>query len=126
MLISAILYALSRAATYLPNPSREIPKALDFVSLAVPIWVWAGFWLIAAALCVMDLIRGVGRYGISSVVGLMLSWSAMYAFSYIDTVIHEGWGSREWSTAAGFGFAACMILGLLIKVGALKRQGEHE
>ncbi len=126
MLASAILYSLSRAATYLPNPTRETPKAIDFVSLVVPEWVWAGMWLVAATLCVMDLIRGVGRYGISSIVGLMFAWAAIYLFSYVGTVVNEGWGSREWSTAAGFGFGAGMIMGLLIKVGALKRQGEHE
>lgn len=126
MLVSAFLYAVSRAATYLPSPSQEIPKAIDFVSLVVPVWFWAVLWLIAAGLCVLDLIRGVGRNGIGSVVGLMLAWATIYLISYIDTVVHEGWGSREWSTFAGFGFAGGMILGLLIKVGALKRRGEHE
>ena len=126
MLISAILYATSRAATYLPNPANETPKAIEFISVIVPVWFWALLWLLAAALCVVDLLQGVGRRGISSVVGLMLGWGATYVISYIDTVLHEGWGSREWSTAAGFAFGGGMILGLLIKVGALKRHGEHE
>lgn len=126
MLTCATLYALSRAATYLPNPTREVPKALDFISVSVPVWVWAALWLLTAVLCVVDLFRGFGRNGISAVVGMMLAWATIYLISYIDTVVHEGWGSREWSTFAGFGFAGGMILGLLIKVGALKRRGEHE
>jgi len=126
MLSSAFLYALSRAATYLPNPAREVPKAMDFISVLVPVWVWAGFWLVAAGLCVFDLVRGYGRNGIGSVVGLMFAWGAIYLISYFDTVIHEGWGSREWSVFATFAFCGGMILGLLIKIGALKRRGEHE
>lgn len=126
MLTFAFLYALSRAATYLPNANRETPKAMDFISLLVPVWVWAGFWLIAAGLCVFDLVRGHGRNGIGSIVGLMFAWGAIYLISYVDTVIHEGWGSREWSVFATFTFAGGMILGLLIKLGALKRRGEHE
>jgi len=59
-------------------------------------------------------------------VGLMFAWGAIYLISYVDTVIHEGWGSREWSVFATFAFVGGMILGLLIKIGALKRRGEHE
>jgi len=126
MLVSASLYALSRAATYLPNPARETPKALDFISLVIPPWVWAGLWVVAALLCLIDLLRGVGRLGISALVGLMLGWGATYLISYVDTVNSHGWGSREWATASGFLFLGGIILGLLIKVGALKRRGEHE
>lgn len=126
MLVSATLYATSRAATYLPNPAQETPKALDFISLLVPAWFWAALWSLVAVLCVIDLIRGTGRRGISSIVGMMLCWGSIYLFSYIDTVVRVGWGSREWSTFAGFTFAGGMILGLLIKLGALKRRGEHE
>ena len=126
MLASATLYAASRAATYLPNPARETPKAIEFISVIVPAWVWAALWIVAAILCLIDLFRGSGRHGISAVVGLMISWGTIYTISYIDTVAHFGWGSREWSTAAGFLFGGGMIFGLLIKVGALKRRGEHE
>lgn len=126
MLVSAALYCTTRAATYLPNPDRDIPKAIDFISLLVPVWFWAALWIVAAVLCILDLFRGHGRRGISTVVGLMLGWGAIFLISYIDTVIHEGWGSREWSTFAHFAFAGGIILGLLIKLGALKRRGEHE
>lgn len=126
MLISAALYAASRAATYLPNAAAETPKAMEIISVIIPAGVWAGLWIVAAALCLVDLIRRRGRYGISTIVGLMVSWGTIYTISYVDTVTHFGWGSREWSTAAGFLFGGGMIFGLLIKVGALKRRGEHE
>lgn len=126
MLASAALYSLSRAATYLPNAAQESPKAIEFISVIVPTWFWAALWIVAATLCLFDLFKGSGRRGISAVVGLMVSWGAIYTISYIDTVVRLGWGSREWSTAAGFIFGGGMILGLLIKVGALKRRGEHE
>ena len=126
MLTSAALYSLSRAATYLPNSAQEAPKAIEFISVIVPTWFWALLWLIAATLCLFDLFKGTGRRGISTTVGLMLGWGTIYLISYIDTIAHEGWGSREWSTAAGFTFGGGMILGLLIKIGALKRRGEHE
>lgn len=126
MLASAVLYCATRAATYLPNPDRETPKAMEFFSLVVPVWFWALLWVVAAVLCLIDLFRGQGRRGISTVVGLMIGWGSIYLISYIDTVASEGLGSREWSTFGHFTFAAGMILGLLIKVGALKRRGEHE
>lgn len=126
MLVSAALYCATRAATYLPNPARETPKAMEFISLLVPVWFWGVLWVVAAVLCLIDLFRGHGRRGISTVVGLMISWGAIYLISYIDTVAGEGWGSREWSTASHFAFAGGIILGLLIKIGALKRRGEHE
>lgn len=128
MLTSASIYALGQAARYLPNPqtSENGPASLDFVTVFVPQWFWAALWLVAAVLCVVDISRGVGRKGISLVVGLMFSWSTIYLFSYITTVVESGWGSREWVSVFTFGCTAGMVMGLLIKIGALKRIGEHE
>lgn len=128
MLTSACIYSLGQAARYLPNPlvSDNGPASLEFVTVFVPQWIWAGLWVVAAVLCAVDIARGVGRKGISLVVGLMFSWSALYLFSYINTVLEHGWGSREWVSVFTFGCTAGMVLGLLIKIGALKRIGEHE
>ena len=120
MLVAASFYALSRALTYLPNPDRETPRALELFSLIIPEGVFAGLWIAVMCLCVRDLIKGVGRLGIASLVGMLFFWGTIYAMSYITTVIDEGWGSREWSSASGFLLLGGIIMGLLMKVGALK------
>lgn len=120
MLISASLYALTRALAYLPNPEQVSPQALVLFSTIIPEWVFAGTWLVVMGLCIRDLITGVGRLGISALVGLMAFWGAIYTTSYLVTVCSTGWGSREWSNATAFLFLAGVILGLLLKVGALK------
>lgn len=127
MLTSASIYCLGQAARYLPNPlhSDRGPAALDFLTLVVPQWFWAGLWVVAALLCVVDVARGVGRKGISLTVGLMFSWSSLYLFSYVTTVVEYGWGSREWVSVFTYGCTAGMVLGLLIKLGSLKRTGEN-
>ena len=126
MLISAAVYALSRALAYLPNHSRELPQALKLITTIIPIWVWAALWLVAMVLCIVDLIRGVGRKGISTVVGLMLAWGVAYGISYIVTVCSVGWGSREWLTFCTYVCGAGIIQGLLMKVGSLKPMGADE
>lgn len=126
MLTSAAIYALSRALAYLPNPNIELPQALKLITTIVPIWVWAGLWLVAMVLCLIDLFRGVGRKGISSVVGLMLVWGTAYGISYVSTVYSMGWGSREWLTFYTYVCGAGIIQGLLMKVGSLKPVGTDE
>lgn len=125
MLVSAAFYALSRALTYLPNPARETPVALKTFSTIIPEGAFAGMWLVVMALCVVDLLRGVGRFGISALVGVMAFWGAIYGFSYITTVMESGWGSREWSNASNFLLLGGVIMGLLLKVGALKPSKSH-
>lgn len=128
MLSAASIYCLGQAARYLPNAfnSHSGPASLEFVTVLVPQWFWAGLWVLAAVTCVLDLIRGTGRKGISGVVGLGFMWSAIYLVSYVTTVVEVGWGSREWVSVFTFGCTAGMVLGLLVKLGALKRIGEHE
>lgn len=120
MLISAALYAFSRALTYLPNPEQDSPQALELFSTIIPEWVFAGLWLVVMCLCIRDLFKGVGRLGISALVGTMAFWGAIYGISYLATVCSVGWGSREWSSSSAFILLAGVILGLLLKVGALK------
>lgn len=125
MLGSAAVYALSRALTYLPNPDRDTPLALQTFSTIIPEWVFAALWGAVVCLCITDLIRGVGRIGISALVGVMAFWGAIYGFSYVTTVMESGWGSREWSHASNFLFLGGVIMGLLVKVGALKPSKSH-
>lgn len=126
MLISAAVYALSRALAYLPNQNRELPEALKLITVIIPIWLWAGLWLVAMVLCIVDLFRGVGRKGISTVVALMMTWGAAFGISYVVTVCTVGWGSREWLTFCTYICTAGIIQGLLMKVGSLKPIGTDE
>lgn len=125
MLMSAALFALSRALYFLPSPTRpDLPDAIRLLTAVVPIWVWIVLWGVVFLLCVRDLFRPKGRTGIAVLVGLLFAWGSAYLISYIITVLTVGWGSSEWFTFATYTFLGGVIFGLLMKVGALKRRGE--
>lgn len=126
MLISAALYALARAAAYMPNPSQDTPDALEYLSVYVPIIVWPIIWAVCALLCIRDLLRPHGRLGISFLAGLQLGWGMVFLVSYINSVVVDGWGGRDWSSASVYLFTGGIIMGFLIKLGSLRTSGETE
>lgn len=123
MLVSAAVFALSRALYYLPSTSNsELTPAIYLLSGAVGIYVWVAAWSLVVLLCVTDLFRVTSRIGIASLVGMLILWGSAYMISYIGTVINVGWGSREWFTFVTYAGPAGVIYGLLKKVGALKQK----
>lgn len=123
MLISAAIFALSRALYYLPSTSNsELTPAIELLAGKLGIYVWVAAWLAVVALCVTDLFRVTSRIGIASLVGMLILWGSAYLISYIGTVINVGWGSREWFTFVTYAGPAGVIYGLLKKVGALKQK----
>lgn len=125
MLISAAIFALSRALYFLPSESRpELPAAIQLLTFIVPIWVWIAAWSLVVVLCVRDLFRKQGRVGIGALIGMLFAWGAVYLLSYVVTVINEGFGSSEWATFAWYAGIGGVVFGLVMKVGALKRRGE--
>lgn len=126
MLTSAAFYALARAAAYVPNPAQDTPDALEYLSAFVPIIVWPIVWMVCCLLCVRDLFRTRGRLGISFLAGLQLGWGMVFLVSYINSVVTDGWGSRDWSSFSVYFFTGGIIMGFLIKLGALRTSRETE
>lgn len=126
MLVSAAVFALSRALYYLPSTSNmEVTPTIQLLTQFTTIWFWVALWGITFGLCVRDLFRPTGSLGISALVGLLMAWGATYLLSYIGTVATHGWGSREWFTFATYAGLGGVIFGLLMKVGALKNRGDR-
>lgn len=126
MLVSAAIFALARALYFIPSSSRpELPDAIQLLTAIIPIWLWVGAWLTVTFLCLYDLLRGRGRLGVGSLVGMMFAWGTAYLVNYIITVITVGWGSSEWSNVALFYGAGGVILGLNFICGSLKAEGDR-
>lgn len=127
MLVSAAVFALSRALYYLPSTSNsELTPAVNLLAGGTGILLWVVAWGLVVILCIRDLFVRTSRLGISTLVAMLVLWGSTYAISYVMTVLDVGWGSREWFTFMTYAGPAGIIFGLLMKVGSLKRRGEDD
>lgn len=127
MLAGVIMLALTHALGYLPTENPfNLPENWTRVSLFVPTWAWVIAWAAIIATALWELITGKGRKAISATAGMMLASAAGFLASYIHTVITVGWGSREWFFFGSYLFGALILLGLLVKIGALKQEAPED
>jgi hypothetical protein len=79
--------------------------------------MWAAIWAIAAVFCVVDMINGHTRHGLSRVGGLAFAWGTGYFRIWAFT------GFTDFtliSTCIGWITPAALVFGFLIKVTALQ------
>lgn len=117
-LTAGAIYALTRFLYYATtNPDSLSPAQNIITSDGSALGAWAAAWLIAAALCIADMINRHTRYGLSSVVGLAMAWGIGYAIMWAST------GFTDFtliSSAIGWLTPAGLVLGFLLKVTALQ------
>ena len=117
-LTAGAVYALTRAAYYGTVPPSSVSPAQGVITGdGRLLGAWAAIWLVAAVLCIVDMINRHTRYGLSLVVGLAFAWGAAYAIIWACT------GFTDFtliSTAIGWVTPAGLVFGFLIKVAALQ------
>lgn len=117
-LTAGAVYALSRGLYYATlNPDNLSPAQDVIAADGRLLGVWAAIWSAAAVFCVVDMINGHTRHGLSLVVGLAFGWGAAYAIIWAAT------GFTDFSlisTCIGWVTPAALVFGFLIKVTALQ------
>lgn len=117
-LTAGAVYALIRFLYYATTKPETLSPAQDIItSNGGALGAWATAWLVAAALCVSDMINRHTRYGLSMVVGLAFCWGIGYL------IIWAASGFTDFSlisTAIGWITPAALCFGFLIKVTALQ------
>jgi len=117
-LTAGAVYALTRGLTYATLDPAHLNQGQALITAdGRALGVWAAVWLVAAALCVADMVNKHTRYGLSMVVGLAFAWGVGYlliwgftGFTNPDLVA----SAVGWITPAG------LVLGFLLKVTALQ------
>lgn len=93
-LTAAAVYAIVRALKRLTDtPSQG--SVDDLITYGGTIsWACAARWALAAALCVLDMIKHHTRYGLPLFVGICLAWGAAHLgqWAYYG---FKGWGWAE-------------------------------
>jgi hypothetical protein len=117
-LTSGAVYALSRALYYATVRPTSLSDAQSIITAdGRVLGAWAAVWVIAAALCIADMVNKHTRYGLSAVVGLAFAWGIGYALMWGFT------GFTQFaliSSAIGWLTPAGLVFGFLIKVTALQ------
>jgi hypothetical protein len=117
-LTAGAVYALSRGLYYATMNPDNLSAAQDvIVADGRLLGMWAAIWALAAVFCVVDMINGHTRHGLSLVVGLAFGWGAAYAIIWAAT------GFTDFtliSTCIGWITPAALVFGFLIKVTALQ------
>lgn len=117
-LTAGTVYALTRFLYYATANPDGLSAAQNVITAdGAALGSWAAAWLIAAALCVLDMINRHTRYGLSAVVGLAFAWGIGYAIMWAAT------GFTQFtliSTAIGWLTPAFLAFGFLFKVTALQ------
>lgn len=127
MLAGVILLAVTQLCGFLPTKQpNNLPINWTRITTFIPAWVWVVAWGVVLVLAIIEIIRGKGRYAISGTVAMCAAAGTAYLVSYAITVFGTGWGSREWFYFGRYASTVLIILGLLVKVGALKTREDHE
>ena len=122
-LTAGAVYALTRAAYYATvRPDVLSPAQGVIAGDGRLLGAWAAIWLLAAVLCIVDMINRHTRYGLSLVVGLAFGWGAAYAIIWACTGFTD---FNLISTAIGWVTPAALVFGFLIKVTALQDMLRH-
>ena len=117
-LTAGAVYALTRATYYATvNPDAVSPAQGVITGDGRLLGGWAAIWLVAAVLCIVDMINRHTRFGLSMVVGLAFGWGAAYAIIWACTGFTD---QSLLSTAIGWVTPAGLVFGFLIKVAALQ------
>ena len=117
-LTAGIMYALTRAIYYVTVDPDSLSGAQDVIAAdGRALGLWAGLWIAAAILCVVDMVNHRTRYGLSLVVGIASAWGIGYAIIWACT----GFTDLQLITSAiGWLTPAMLVFGFLLKVTALQ------
>lgn len=111
------IYALSRSVYYATLDPTSASAAQDVITAdGRLLGAWAAVWAMAAIFCIVDMVNGHTRQGLSLVVGLAFGWGIayllMFAFDgFSDLTLISS--AISWITPAG------LVYGFIIKVAAL-------
>lgn len=117
-LTAGAIYAMTRAIYYaMLSPDSTSPAQAVITVDGRALGVWATLWGLASVFCVVDMVNGHTRHGLSIVVGLAFAWGfaygAMWAFTgFTDFQLLSS--CIGWLTPAG------LVFGFLLKVTALQ------
>ena len=111
------IYALSRSAYYATLNPATASAAQDVITAdGRLLGAWAAVWAMAAIFCVVDMVNGHTRQGLSLVVGLAFGWGAAYALIWAFTGFAD---ITLLSSAIGWITPAGLVYGFIVKVAAL-------
>lgn len=104
------VYCLIRGIAYLPftTSGENLPTGLDLMSQIIPITVWAGVWMTAGVVCLIQSFRKYDGIAIPLATGLMLGWGFFYGAGWIADLIVGDYG-RGWLTASSYMIPAIVI-----------------
>ncbi len=69
------------------------PSAAQSAALGqiVPLQVWAGAWLVTAAVCVVQAFHRLDRLAFALAVAMFTTWSAQYFVAWFSGAVERGW-----------------------------------
>lgn len=116
-LSGAAIYCLIRTGALIFRPPEDLSGAALLITANGHLaWLWAAAWTVAAVWCVVDMIRGHTRNGLSAAVALAFTWGSGHLMAWAISGFTDGSAALS---ALGF-YAPCLIIiGMLLKVGAL-------
>lgn len=117
-LVSATIYALSRGVYYMTKDPATVSEAQGWITgNGQLLWAWAVVWVLAAVLCIADMVNRHTRHGLSAVVGLSGAWGVAYLVMWAAS---SGIHFDLLSSSVGWLAPTGMVFGLLFKVTALQ------
>lgn len=120
-LTGGTVYCATRSIAYMPGiAGGALTEPVALISMnGHLLWAWAGAWMLAAVLCVVDMIQGHTRRGLHLTVGLAVSWGLGYALSWaVYGFVFDRW-TDWWVTSINYFTIPAIVWGLLVKVQAL-------